>query len=458
MKLFFRILLPILVVVLAVFAARTVVANRPQPTTRPQFSTTTAVDATRLETESYTITLNTRGEAGAARQGSLVAQVSGAITEISPKFVVGGSFLKGEMLAKVDQRDYEIALILADANVAQARAALAEEKALAEQAAADWRNLGRRGNPSDLTLRKPQLAAAEANLAGARGQVQRAQLDLDRTTITAMYDGQVSAKQIDVGQYVTIGSSLAQIYSTDKAEIRLPLTSNQLSHIDLDDAIARQQPITLKATVAGSSAEWTSTLVRTEGIDPNSRQLFVVAKVDNPYSASEPLRVGQFVEAEISGKTLDNVFVIPRSALREDRQVLIIDELGTLQTRDVTVAWKDAEVAVISEGLEPGEVLNTTSLGSVTNGTRVSATIDGVAPQKEQRGTRGGKPDGDNSFNNAKGSAEPSGQNSDMKRFKSMIDEGKNLPPIVIESIKKRIDAGEEVPAWLKQYIEKTSK
>jgi len=164
------------------------------------------------------------------------------------------------MLAQVDPRDYEIALILADANVAQASATLAEEQALAKQAAADWRNLGRRGSPSDLTLRKPQLAAAEANLAGARGQVQRAQLDLERTTIAAMYDGRISAKQVDLGQYVNTGSSLAQIYSTGNAEIRLPLTSNQLQFIDLDDAIARQQPIMLSATIAGSAAEWTSTL------------------------------------------------------------------------------------------------------------------------------------------------------------------------------------------------------
>jgi len=144
----------------------------------------------------------------------------------------------------------------------------------------------------------------------------------------------------------------------------------------------------------------------------------------------------QFVEAEIAGKTLDNVFVIPRSALREDRQVLIIDDAGTLQIRDVKVEWKDADVAVISEGLKPGEVLNTTSLGSVTNGRQ-----------------RGDKPSG-----KGKPDADSPGQNGEMTRFKSMIDEGKDLPPVVVESIQKRIDAGEEVPAWLKQYIEKAAK
>ena len=181
---------------------------------------------------------------------------------------------------------------------------------------------------------------------------------------------------------------------------------------------------------------------RTEGIDASSRQYYAVARVDNPYSLAIPLDFGQFVEAEVTGLTLDNVFVIPRSALREDKSVLLVDDIGTLQSRDVVVAWKDAEVAVISSGLEAGDILNITSLGSITNGTRVKATIDGIAPQQEQRG----KPSG-------------GGDQSDrMQRFKKMVDAGEDLPPQAVEKIKERIAAGEEVPEWLKQHIAKTAK
>lgn len=466
MKLFIKIVIPLLVLGVCALAARAVIANKPEARTRPQFKSSTAVEATRLSPERYTVELTTRGEAGAAREGSLVAEVSGTITEVSPKFVVGGTFRKGEMLAQVDPRDYRIALTLAEANLAQARATLAEEQARAEQAASDWRKLGRKGKPSELTLRKPQLAAAKANVDGARGQVERALLDLDRTKISAMYDGRVRSKQVDLGQYVNKGAALAQIYSTDSAEIRLPLTGNQLKFIDIDAAIEQQQQISMKATVAGSQTQWQARLVRTEGIDSKSRQLYVVATVDNPEETDSPLRIGQFVEASLRGKTLDNVFVIPRSALREDRQVLIVDEVGTLQTRDVEVAWKDAESAVISGGLEPGEVLNTTPLGSVTNGTRVKATIDGVAPQQErgngQRGQQGeGKPAGAGkppAKPEGAGSTNAQGGDERLMRLKAMIDAGEDIPARARERITARIAAGEEVPAWLKQHIEKTSK
>jgi len=464
MRLIVKILLPLLVLALCVTAARAVIANRPEPQSRPQFKTSTAIDAIRLKPESYTVTLKTRGEVSSAAEGALVAGVDGSIINISDNFVVGGSFQSGDVLAQIDPRDYQIALTLAQAGYAEAQAALSEVQALSEQAAADWRSLGRRGNPSDLTLRKPQLAAASANVEGALGQVQRAELDLERTNIRTLYDGQVRAKQVSLGQYVNRGATLADVFATAAAEIRLPFTSSQLQYLDIDNQVASKQPVVLQATVGGTDTEWSAFLARAEGIDPNNRQFYVVAKVDNPYQLDTPLRIGQYVEAEVTGKTLNNVFVIPRSALREDTNVLIVDELGTLQRRDVVVAWKDAEVAVISDGLNEGDVLNTTALGSVTDGTRVKATIDGVAPQKEPRGKpEGGQRQNSNQNNNQAGSIDKSidasGNEGDrMQRLKAMVDAGQPLPPQAVERIQASIDAGEEVPAWLKNHIQATAK
>ncbi|MEM7258168.1 MAG: HlyD family efflux transporter periplasmic adaptor subunit, partial [Pseudomonadota bacterium] len=236
MRLLIKVLLPVLVLAVCVAAARSVIANRPEPQTRPQFKTTTSVEATRVKKSDYPVVLRTQGTVSAARQGSLVPQVAGAITRVSPNFVVGGEFSKDEVLLEIDPRDFDIAVTLAEATFAQSKAALAEEQARSDQAAADWKRLGRTGTPSPLTLRKPQLAAARASLEGARAQVERARLDLARSKITASYNGRIRAKHVDVGQYVNRGTNLAEIYATDKVEIRLPLSSHQLGFIDFDSA------------------------------------------------------------------------------------------------------------------------------------------------------------------------------------------------------------------------------
>lgn len=440
-----KILLPLLVLVIAVITARTLIANRPEPVSRPQFKTVTNINATRVGKSDYPVTLYTQGTVGAAREGSVVAQVPGTITEVSPNFVNGGFFKQGEVLLQIDPRDYQIALTMAQATRAQALAALEEETARSEQAALDWKRLGRRGNPSSLTLREPQLASATAVLASADAQIQRAELDLERTTILAPYNGRVASRQIDQGQFVTGSAVLAQIYSVDSAEIRLPLTNRQLGFVELPDQNTLQTStgVVLSASVGDQRYEWTGTLVRTEGtIDPNNRQLFTVARVEDPYSSTDnqpPLRVGQYVQAAITGKTLTDVVVIPRSALREDREVLVVDDSNTLQRREVSVRWKDADVAVIGQGLEAGEVISLTSLGTVVNGTRVQASIDGEPASSEPAGRSDPSLNGDIAARLAK--------------LKTLVDSGGEIPAPARQRIAARIANGQPVPEWLKKAM-----
>lgn len=455
MRLIVKVLLPILVLVLCVVAARTVIANRPEPQTRPQFKTTTSVDATRVKKSDYPVMLKTQGSVTAAREGSLVTQVAGAITSVSPAFVVGGEFRAGEVLLEIDPRDYEIAVTLAEATVAQSRAALAEEQARSDQAEADWRRLGRAGQPSDLTLRKPQLAAARASLEGSRAQLERAKLDLARSKITASYDGRIRAKHVDLGQYVNKGINVAEIYSTDKVEIRLPLNSQQLGFVDFDNS---QTAVSLSANVGGAMQSWDAAIARTEGaIDADSRQLYTIAEVSNPYPLSSdraPLMIGQFVQAKVTGKTLKDVFVIPRSALREDREVLIVDDLNTLQARDVNIVWKDAEVAVIDKGLEEGEVINLTALGSVTNGTRVRATIDGDPPASERPANAGNRGNNEARSNNVTSGGSGGGQGR-LEQLQKRVEAGETLPAPVVERFRQRMAAGEPIPPWMQEYLAK---
>jgi RND family efflux transporter MFP subunit len=344
-----------------------------------------AVEATRLSVSNYPVVIHSQGTVQPTQANTLVPEVAGAITGLSADFVVGGSFRAGDVLIQIDERDYAIALTQARANLAQAEAALQEEKALGERAQADWKSLGRGGKPSSLTLREPQLAAASASLDAAAAQVERAQLDLTRTRIVAPYAGRVLERQVDVGQFVTRGSPVGRIHAVDSVDIRLPLTNRQLTWLTLPAQNAQtasvQPNVELLANIGGSEHRWTGKLVRTEGVDENTQQLNVIARVQKPYAdGKQPLRVGQFVQARVAGQLLEDVFVVRREALRGDDEVLVLNSNNEVFRRRVKVAWTDEQFAAISEGLEPDAVLVLTPLSTVTDGTPVRATIDGVPP------------------------------------------------------------------------------
>lgn len=384
-------ILPVVVLVAALAGGRYIVSQRPEA---PQFQppqVPVSIDAIRVNPEDYRVVIRSEGTVEPRTESTLIPQVSGQIVAISPSFREGGFFEQGDMLVTLDPRDYQLAIASAEAQVAQAESALEQELAQAKVVADDWRMLGREA--PELGLRKPQIAAARATLLSAQSQLERAKFDLERTRIRAPYDGQVLEKNVDVGQFVSPGTLLARVYATDYVEIRLPLSNRQLEFVDLPERFRGETAqrgtagpeAVIKATIGRQEWRWSGRIVRAEGaIDTRTRQLFVVAQVDDPYErgadGQPPLRIGQFVEAEIEGQLLEGAFVLPRSALREAAEVLVVDAESRLQRRPVTVAWTDGENAVITAGIEPGDVVNITPLAVAANGTLVAATVDGVPP------------------------------------------------------------------------------
>lgn len=474
MKLFIKIVIPIVVLIAGWSVAKAIISNGPEPRTRPGFSSAQAVEAVTLATQDYQVVVKAQGIIRPERESALVPEVTGVIKTLSPKLVKGGFFTKGDLLLAIDDRDYKIALAQAEAGYAQASAVLQEEKARAAQAVADWKSLGRKGKPSGLTARTPQLAAARANLAAANASVQQARLDVTRTQIVAPYDGGVLDITVDEGGFVSRGMTLGKIYSTGTAEVRLPLADRQLTHLTLPapGSESAGTSVTLRADIGGREQSWLGNVIRAEGVDAASQQLNIVALVKNPFITSGellPLRVGQFVRAEINGNLLKDVFVIPASALREGSEVLVVDEESRLRKRSVSVAWSDDEFVAITDGLASGDVLTLTTLSAVTDGTPVRATIDGVAP-KNARGNSaigGGKPQGaDRGANqgaekgtkqDAASSAANGGtdRQAQMENLKAMIDRGESLPDDVVKRVRARLEAGERVPPWLKAAVEK---
>ena len=381
MQLLLKILLPVVFFAAAAFAAKTVRENAPEPRKRPPSEQVRAVEAITVSTGTFEISLSSRGTIRAANENSVVPEITGKVVSVSPNFVAGGEFKAGDVLVEFDSKDFEIALTQAEANVAQASATLQEERARSKQAQADWKALGRSGSPSALTARLPQVAAARAVLASAQAQVQRAELDLSRTLLVAPYDGSVLTASVTNGEFVNRGTALGRIFESEQLEIRLPLATGELDRLDLkkyQNAAGTEANVMLRANTEQSESDsWSAALVRSEGIDAQTQQAFVVARVlDESNSSGNVLRVGQYVVADIVAAQIENVYVIPRSALREGREVILVDSNDALQPTDVEVLWTDQTQAAISaDSLPEAPVIVTTVLGSVVAGTPVRATV-----------------------------------------------------------------------------------
>ena len=355
-------------------------------------------------------------------QISLLPQVSGRIVYVNPNFIEGGFFEAGETLIRIDDADYLLAVTRAQAQVAQAQQSLVREQAEADLAAAEWEQLGE-GQASSLTLREPQLAQARASLAAAQAQLQEARLNLQRTRISAPFEGRVRAKSADLGQFVSPGVPLGEVFATDAVQIRLPLNDDELSMLNIPVAFQATEDnpgpqVRISATLAGQYREWQAELVRTDSsIDTQTRVLYGIARVDDPYGAAaeaggSPLPVGLFVDAEIEGRTVSDAYVLPRSALRGSSTVYVAEEGGLLSVRNVSVITSSPERLVVSGGVTTDDMVVTSPIRAASDGMRIR-TFDQDGELVEERSATlptGDDEDEDNGDEAASGEAEGDAQ------------------------------------------------
>ncbi len=387
MKKLLRILLPVIVLGGCGFLAWWIVHTKPEPRQRNFNPGATQVEVFVLSPSSYQVELETQGTVSARTDSTLIPEVRGRILEVGPNFQDGAFFEEGEILLRIDPRDYETELVVAEANLSQMQLALAEEQARADQAFQDWKRLSLGEEPSDLVLRGPQLKRAKANVSSAEARLENAKRNLERTEIKAPFAGRVLTKMVDVGQYVAPGNQMARVYAVDFAEVRLPLTETQLTFLGLPEIYRGETPtfrdgpnVTVSSTVADKTHEWSGRIVRAEGsFDTRTRQLFVIAQIRNPYGRTEggrpPLKMGSFVKAKIRGSVLEDVYVVPRRLLRENSFLLTVDENNTLRRKPVNIVWQNDNSIVVDKGLAAGDKIVLTDVPFALEALPVEATV-----------------------------------------------------------------------------------
>ncbi|MEM9622077.1 MAG: efflux RND transporter periplasmic adaptor subunit [Pseudomonadota bacterium] len=373
-------IIPFFIVLAFTFGAVTLMATAPvlEPTAQEPVYTTVRIKE--VSPEPVQLKVHSQGTVMPSTESQLIPEVSGRITWMSPTLVAGGYFNAGDVLARVDDQDYrndrdraKSTLVRAEAEQQHARFEYKRLQSLAE------RKLTSRSQLED-SLRA--LRVAEATLQDSRVNYEQALQNVERTEIKAPFTGLVRTENVDIGQFVSRGQAIATIYASDLVEVRLPIADRQLAFLNLPATLRGELPenlqpnVTLSTEYAGQKLEWQAKIVRTEAeIDVSSRMVQLVARVANS-SDSAPLSVGLFVEAEIEGLSADNIVVLPRSAIRNDNQVLVVDNENRLRFRAIEPLRLYQDDVLIQGGLSTGERVCLSPLQTAVDGMIVNPVTD----------------------------------------------------------------------------------
>lgn len=384
-----HILVSIAILALAVVVVAGLFGSKPEANRRgSRPAQSVAVEIAPLSTQSYEVWVDSYGTAEALTETLLVAEVAGRVMSVAPNIRTGSRFTKGDVLIELDNRNFQIDVDVAASAAADARVVYLQEVAQAEFAAKEWNTAPESEAARALALREPQVAAAQAALQAANARLARAKLDLARTQIIAPFDGKVMMQNVDIGQVVSPGQSLAEIYSTEAVEVRLPIKISDLAHLRLPEGEAQTSKppsVVLETDMGSRTYQWQAEIVRTEGaFDPSTRMLYVVAQVIDPFVSNESrpaIRLGQFMRAKVQGVNYNDVLVIPRRAVSQDFMVSIAEQ-GILRKRRITPLWTDVKSVVVQQQdmhaqLQPAQSLKAsdkiilTPTANLPDGTRV---------------------------------------------------------------------------------------
>ena len=410
-----QLFLSVLMLALASGVSLLLFLTRPPTDIEEPAELTVSVDVASVVKQDLRIQVQAQGTVTPLKETAILAEVKGRIVDVADSFNVGGFVSRDEVLLRIDPRDYQTSLLRAQAAVESAESSLAQEKGRAEVALQEWKKLPKGSQRSeearDLYLRKPQLEQAEAQLLAAQADLNTARDNLERTIIKAPYDALIRAKHSDLGKFVSAGKPLADIFSVESAEVRLPIPQSKLAYLELPGLKGYEQgsPIDLYTDVSGEVKHWTADLHRTEGVfDERSRVLYTVARIEDPYALKdptrEPLRIGTFVNANIEGRELKGLVTLPRYILRAGNFIWVVDESMHLRNRKVSVLRTGGDHIYVNAGLDEGDLVSLTALDSSFAGSKVTIKSTTPSDKLDQHGRS--KVEGAEALNTASTSGE----------------------------------------------------
>ena len=368
---------PLLLIVAGIMIFFILIISKPKSTPKPIEIIKPIVEVEKIYLKDMTVSVKSQGFVSPKTESQIYPEISGKIIKISDKLEDGASFKKGDILLQIDPIDYKLALKSAESNLAQAKLQLSVERAESELARKEWEKIGD-GKASELTLRTPQLNRAVAVVEAAEALLQQSKRNLEKTQISAPYDGLVRKKNVDIGTVIGPGYLIASVYAIDYVEVKLPIPDRELEYIEipLDGskiADSKQPRVVLRGLFGGEDVVWEGKIVRMEAdLDMKSRMATLISRVDNPYENKIPLKVGQYVEGEIYGKKYKNIFSVPRDFIYQQDNIIIISPDSTIEIRKINILKIENNDVLIDSGIKNGELICLTNLDVLYNGMSVN--------------------------------------------------------------------------------------
>jgi len=386
-------LLAIVIVGVGIAGAVIFIMLKKPPERKEQDLQAPLVEVVQLHSKDIPMVVQGYGTVNPKVDVDIIPEVAGKVVYIHPELIVGGLIPADKTILRIDPRDYELAVRQAEAAVADARVILETEQAEAEVARTEWKQLHPDTEPtSPLVLRQPQIRKVKALLDSSEAQLAIAQLRLERTNLSLPFDVLITSENVDLGQYVVTGQSLAKGYGTNSVEIEVPLMDSELAWFDVfENSIfsngnsnsAKGSPAEVKATFAGTEHTWKGNVVRTTGqVDKTSRMISIVVEVPKPFDSKNdkpPLLPGIFTEVLIRGKTLRNAVAIPRDAVRGGNQMWIVNG-SRLHIRPLKIVRADKNFAYVISGDLNGAKVVLSSIDAAIDGMKVRTEADATMP------------------------------------------------------------------------------
>ncbi|PWQ95908.1 efflux RND transporter periplasmic adaptor subunit [Leucothrix arctica] len=401
------------------------IKTKPEPRKRVRQPTIPVVEIISPQLQTYTQRIRSSGSVETNQSTNIISEVSGKVISIDSAFQEGNYFARDQQLLSVDNTNYKNAIIIASAEISQRELEIKTEQNLANLAVREARILGNNRTLGEMASRRPQITAALASLEASRVRLQQARDDLSKTRIRTPYQGRVMTRDVNIGQYITPGTKLGEVYSTDYVEVRLPLSLSEYEQLNLPESYSNQKvdinrlpEVTFSANFGEKTYNWKGRLSRVSAsMDARTRQISVIARIDDPFkkssSGAPPVKIGQFLQAEIIGSKLGNVYVIPTSSTRQNREVMLYDE-GTVRIRPITVlATENDKLIVQADSIPANAKLIVTPMPSAKNG--MTVRIAGEPTKRQQEGKPGGQSATDSAAKKGGEGRKPAGERGEGK-------------------------------------------